>query len=68
MQETQEKQVRSLGQEDALEKGMTTHSSILAWKTPWIEEPGGQQSMGSCNTAAMKIKDSEGRNQNSTGR
>ena len=36
-----------LGREDPLEKGMTTHSSILAWKNPWTEEPGGLQSMGS---------------------
>ena len=35
-----------LGQEDPLEKGMATHSSILAWRTPWTEEPGGLQSMG----------------------
>ena len=42
----QETQVRSLGQEDTLEKGMTTHSSILAWNIPWTEEPGGLQSMG----------------------
>ena len=40
MQEPQETRVRSLGQEDALEKGMATHSSILAWRTPWTEEPG----------------------------
>ena len=40
-------QVRSLGQEDPLEKGMATHSSILAWKIPWAEEPGGPESMGS---------------------
>ena len=39
--------VRSLGQEDPLEKGMATHSSILAWRIPWTEEPGGLQSMGS---------------------
>ena len=39
--------VRSLGWEDPLEKGMATHSSILAWRIPWIEEPGGLQSMGS---------------------
>ena len=39
--------VRSLGWEDSLEKGMTTHSSILAWRIPWTEEPGGLQSMGS---------------------
>ena len=37
----QETPVRSLGQEDPLEKGMATHSSILAWRIPWIEEPGG---------------------------
>ena len=42
-----ETQVRSLGLEDPLEKGMATQSSILAWKTPWTEEPGGLQSMGS---------------------
>ena len=39
--------VQSLGQEDLLEKGMPTHSSILAWKIPWTEEPGGLQFMGS---------------------
>ena len=38
--------VRSLGQEDPLEKEMVTHSSILAWRIPWAEEPGGLQSMG----------------------
>ena len=43
----QEMQVQSLGQEDVLEKEMATHSSILAWKIPWTEEPGGLQSMGS---------------------
>ena len=43
----QETWVQSLGQEDPLEKEMTTHSSILAWKIPWTEEPGGPQSMGS---------------------
>ena len=43
----QESQVQSLGQEDPLEKGMATHSSILAWRIPWTEEPGGLQSMGS---------------------
>ena len=42
----QETQVRSLGWEDPLEKGMATHSSILAWRTPRTEEPGGLQSMG----------------------
>ena len=39
--------VRSLGWEDPLEKGMAAHSSILAWRIPWTEEPGGLQSMGS---------------------
>ena len=39
--------VQSLGQEDSLEEGMATHSSILNWKIPWIEEPGRLQSMGS---------------------
>ena len=42
----QETGVRSLGWEDPLEKGMATHSNILAWKIPWMEEPGGLQSMG----------------------
>ena len=41
----QDTRVRSLGQEDPLEKGMATHSSILAWRIPWREEPGGLQSM-----------------------
>ena len=41
----QETQVRSLGQEDPLEKEMETHSRILAWKIPWTEEPGRLQSM-----------------------
>ena len=40
-------QVQFLGQEDPLEEGMATHSSILAWRIPWTEEPGGLQSMGS---------------------
>ena len=43
----QETCVRSLGQEDPLEKEMATHSSTLAWKIPWTEEPGGLQSTGS---------------------
>ena len=41
----QEMQIQSLGREDPLEEGMATHSSILAWKLPWTEEPGGLQSM-----------------------
>ena len=40
-----ETQVQSLDREDPLEKGKATHSSILAWKVPWTEEPGGLQSM-----------------------
>ena len=47
MQEAQETQVRVPGGEDSLEEGMETHSSILAWRIPWTEEPGGLQSMGS---------------------
>ena len=43
----QETQVRSLGGEDPLQKGMATRSSILAWRIPWTEEPGGLQHMGS---------------------
>ena len=43
----QETQVQSLGQEDLLEKGMATHSSLLSWSIPWTEEPGGLESMGS---------------------
>ena len=46
MQAIQETQVQSLGQEDPLEKGMATHSSILAWRIPRTEEPGGLQSRG----------------------
>ena len=47
MQETQETRVQFLDWEDPLEKGMATHSSILAWKIPWTEEAGGLQSIGS---------------------
>ena len=43
----QETEVQSLGQEDPLEKGVATHSSLLAWRIPWTEEPGGLQSMES---------------------
>ena len=46
MQETQEMQVQSLDWESPLEKETATHSSILAWKIPWTDEPGGLQSMG----------------------
>ena len=47
MQDLQETQVQSLGQEDPVEEGMATHSSVLAWRIPWTEEPSGLQSMGS---------------------
>ena len=47
----QETWVQPLGQEDPLEKGMATHSSVLAWEIPWTEEPGGLQSMGSQRAA-----------------
>ena len=56
MQEMQETGVRSLGQEDLLEEGMATHTSILAWRIPGTEEPGGLQPMASqrvgCDCAA----------------
>ena len=44
--EMQESRLQSLGREDPLEKEMSTHSSILAWRIPWMEEPGGIQSTG----------------------
>ena len=47
MPEMQEMRVQFLGQEAPLEKGMATHTSVLAWKIPWTEEPGGLQSIGS---------------------
>ena len=47
-------QVRSQGWEDSLEEGMATHLSILAWRTPWKEEPGGLQSIGSQNWTRLK--------------
>ena len=47
-------QVQPLGWEDPLEEGMAIHSSILAWKTPWTEEPSGLQSMGSQSQALLK--------------
>ena len=47
MKELQESQIQSLHQEDPLEENIATHSSILAWRIPWTEEPGGLQSIGS---------------------
>ena len=52
IEHSQEMWVRSLGQEDPLEKEMATHSSILTWKGPWTEKPGELQSMGSQKTWA----------------
>ena len=50
-----ENQVRCLGREDPLEKGMATHSSVLAWRIPWTEEPGRLQSMGSHPTERLTL-------------
>ena len=55
-------QVRSLGQEDLLEKEMATHSSILAWRILWTEEPGGLQSMGSQRVRHDRAIEYEDRN------
>ena len=49
----QETRIQSLGQEDPLEKGLATHSSILAWKIPWTEEPGRLKHMGSDTTEQL---------------
>ena len=49
-----EKQVQPLGREDPLEEGMATHSSILAWRIPWTEEPSGSQSIGWKRVAQLK--------------
>ena len=51
MQELQEMKFQSLGQEDPLEEAMATHSSILAWRIPWTEEPGGVRSIASQRVA-----------------
>ena len=55
MQELQEMWVRSLGGEDPLEEDMATHSSILARRPPWTEEPGGPQSMGHKKSVTTKV-------------
>ena len=55
MQETWEMQLWSLRQEDPLELEMATHSSIPAWKTPWTEEPGRLQSMGSQESDTTEV-------------
>ena len=53
-QKTQEMRVQLLGREDPLEAGMATCSSILAWRIPWTEAPGGLQSMGSQSQTSLK--------------
>ena len=52
-----ETQVQSLGREDPMEKGMATHASILAWRSPWTEEPGGLQYLGlqRCGNQLLKL-------------
>ena len=55
-QETQKMLVRSLGQEDPLEEGMTTHSSILAWKIPWTEGYGGLQSQRVSGLGSHRVR------------
>ena len=57
----QETEVRSLGQEDPLEKRMATHSSILTWEIPWIEEPGILQPMGSQRLKTEQLTLNEGK-------
>ena len=54
-QETQETWVRSLGQEGPLEKGMATHSSILAWRIPWTEKPGGLHGVTKSQTQLKRL-------------
>ena len=54
VQEPQEMQIQSLSQEDSLEEGMATHPSILAWRVPRTEEPGGLWSIGSQNQTQLK--------------
>ena len=54
VQEKQETQVQSLGQEEPLEEGMATHSSLLAWEIPGTEEPDGLQSIGSQSQTRLK--------------
>ena len=72
IQETQETWVRSLSWEDPLEEKMATHSSMLAWRIPWTEEPGGLQSMGlprvgcglvwlSCNNSSVEVEEGSGK-------
>ena len=57
LQAMQEILVRSLGREDSLEKGMAIHSSILAWRIPWTEEPGSLQPLGVSKSQTQLIKE-----------
>ena len=57
MQKMQETWIQPLGWEDSLEKGMENHSSILIYKIPWTEEPGGLQSMGHRESDTTELKD-----------
>ena len=52
----QKTRVRALGQKDSLEKGQATHSSILAWRIPWTEEPGGFKSFWGASLVAQMVK------------
>jgi len=54
MKEMQKMMIQSLGQEDPLEEGMETHSSIFAWRIPWTEEPGEVQFIGSQSQTRLK--------------
>ena len=63
VQDTQETQVCSLGWEDSLEKGMATHSSILAWRIPWTDEPGGSQSQTRLKQLSTQHKQEMGKAQ-----
>jgi len=56
MQETQETQVRSLGWEDPLEEGMATHFSVLAWRIPQAEEPGGRDLVHGIPKSRTRLK------------
>ena len=64
----QETRVLPLGQEDPLEKGRATHSSILAWRIPWTEEPGGLQSMESKRVAHDRVTNNTGAQRNKRSR
>ena len=59
MQETKEMQLQPLGWEDTLEEGMTTHFSILAWRIPWTEEPGGLQTAKKSQTRLNQLRTAE---------